>query len=30
MFVAALALWLVGRRTLRRRERTTGRGDVLA
>jgi ABC-type transport system substrate-binding protein len=26
----AVALWVLGRRTLRRRERTTGRGEVLA
>ncbi len=30
LLVAALALWQLGRRTLRKRERTTGRGEVLA
>jgi ABC-type transport system substrate-binding protein len=30
LLVVVLGLWWVGRRTLRRRERTTGRGEVLA
>jgi ABC-type transport system substrate-binding protein len=30
LVAAALALWLIGRRTLQRRERMTGRGEVLA
>ena len=30
LLAAVVGLWWMGRRTLRRRERTTGRGEVLA